>query len=59
MNNPVYFYNKTNQMHDISNLFYFGNNTLHKNVDVCLSTYRRMWVEKKNQLDATEGLLHL
>ena len=25
----IYFYSKTNQMHNISNLFYFGNNTLH------------------------------
>jgi len=25
----IYFYSKTNQMHTISNLFYFDNNTLH------------------------------
>jgi Golgi nucleoside diphosphatase len=25
----LYFYSKTKQMHNISNLFYFGNNTLH------------------------------
>ena len=25
----IYFYSKTNQVHNISNLFYFGNNTLH------------------------------
>ena len=24
-----FFYSKPNQMHNISNLFYFGNNTLH------------------------------
>ena len=25
----IYFYSKTNQMHNISNLFYFGSNTVH------------------------------
>ena len=25
----IYFYSKTNQMHNISNLFYFGNYALH------------------------------
>jgi hypothetical protein len=25
----IYFYSKTNQMHNILNLFYFGNKTLH------------------------------
>jgi hypothetical protein len=25
----IYFYSKINQMHNISNLFYYGNNTLH------------------------------
>jgi len=25
----IYFYSKTNQMHNISNLFYFVNNTVH------------------------------
>jgi len=25
----IYFYSRTNQMHNISNLFYFWNNTLH------------------------------
>ena len=25
----IYFYSKINQMHNMSNLFYFGNNTLH------------------------------
>jgi hypothetical protein len=25
----IYSYSKANQMHNVSNLFYFGNNTLH------------------------------
>jgi len=48
----LYFYSKTNQMHNISNLFYFGNNTLH--VSDGLSVH----LQESKTLHTASGIYH-
>jgi hypothetical protein len=48
----IYFYSKTNQMHTISNLFYFGNNTLH--VSDSLSIHH----QESKTVHTTSGICH-